>query len=1184
MKRTKDVALMAIILMFCSIGAQSVFAASTIVRPAVTTRPAVNTARPVPVAATAVPVNITTAPSTYPLQAGKSGTFTVSFSGTGIAQVVAQPSGAGLSTRVVTNRQSSPNMYTSNITVIAAANFQGGTVMFALLNTNHGVIKSQTIAIPIIPNPAAANPASNAGKQAANTAIPAAANSVPVAITAAPSTYPLQAGKSGTFAVSFSGTGVAQVLAQPSGNGLAARVVNTSRQPSPNTYTSNISVTAANNFQGGTVTFALVNNSRNILKTQPITISAIPNPVANAANSTATAANSNPVTITAPDTFNVQAGKSTPLTVSFSGTGATRAALKVSGAGLSASLNTSLKPYPTPSTSNIAITPASSSKGGTITFQVTNSAGAVIGSKMIAVSVINAAQNTTAANLATNAVTNSNANIANSSPVTITAPDTFSVQAGKSTPLTVSFSGTGAARAALKVSGAGLAASLNTSLKPYPTPSTSNIAITPATGSQGGTITFQVSNSSGAVIGSKTINVSVSPATNGAGSTTAGANQITPPANPATTAGTGLAATSPNQAAVVGSPTASATIQQANTYISQLQTLDQKSQTGQVPTSTISQAKAASDNLNGLRSNDAQEQSALAAKAAYGACLYAGIKQRSTGLSATSCGQTPGDSTIITQTQTGQITTTVTPTTPITPTTPATPATTVTGLTATSPTQAAVVGAPAVSAPIQQANTYISQLQTLDQQSQAGNTSVSIKSQANTALANLKGLQSGNAQEQSVLTAKAAYGACLYDDITQRLTHLSPKSCGTPPPDTVAQTQTGQATITTGQTNEGSTPGNTTQQLVLDATVNRNSGTTDDTFKFSAITNVVPARVVIVTNINGATTTYSMTSSDNKNWNLSLTGDKLGTESKSIEIRGYPQNSMTSVTKTLNMNISLAPLTLTGVTVDKSSGTTNDTFAFSAVTNVAPSMVSVGGITPAGTATTYPMKSSDNRNWNLSLTGDKLGTGNRQIEIKAIPQNSQTSLTKTLAINITQVPTPSQGFDPVWPVRSSDGTKIVCLHISALSKYSAKNSYHSTRWSKGDGKTGMTTPENKGKTGMDIPRHEPGDIVVAVESGKVTTSSWSDTGFGNHVIIDHGNGMQSLYGHLASIDKTGWGSDGHVSKGQKIGTVGKTGCGDCGPHLHFEFNNANPYQDYFKGKYTISCEGPACSELNGTIW
>ncbi|MBD0291397.1 MAG: peptidoglycan DD-metalloendopeptidase family protein [Thermoleophilia bacterium] len=73
-----------------------------------------------------------------------------------------------------------------------------------------------------------------------------------------------------------------------------------------------------------------------------------------------------------------------------------------------------------------------------------------------------------------------------------------------------------------------------------------------------------------------------------------------------------------------------------------------------------------------------------------------------------------------------------------------------------------------------------------------------------------------------------------------------------------------------------------------------------------------------------------------------------------------------------------------------------------------------------------------------------------------------------------------------------------------------------------------------------------GTAVRAAASGRVIIAGWMG-GYGNLIVIDHGNGMSTAYGHLSAI----WVGGGSVSQGQAIGAVGCTG--SCtGPHLHFE--------------------------------
>lgn len=86
----------------------------------------------------------------------------------------------------------------------------------------------------------------------------------------------------------------------------------------------------------------------------------------------------------------------------------------------------------------------------------------------------------------------------------------------------------------------------------------------------------------------------------------------------------------------------------------------------------------------------------------------------------------------------------------------------------------------------------------------------------------------------------------------------------------------------------------------------------------------------------------------------------------------------------------------------------------------------------------------------------------------------------------------------------------------------------------------------KRHTGTDIGARY-GASVLAANAGTVTLAGWN-SGYGNCIIIDHGGGKATLYGHLSAYSV----SKGQtVSKGQEIGKVGSTG-NSTGPHLHFE--------------------------------
>jgi len=83
--------------------------------------------------------------------------------------------------------------------------------------------------------------------------------------------------------------------------------------------------------------------------------------------------------------------------------------------------------------------------------------------------------------------------------------------------------------------------------------------------------------------------------------------------------------------------------------------------------------------------------------------------------------------------------------------------------------------------------------------------------------------------------------------------------------------------------------------------------------------------------------------------------------------------------------------------------------------------------------------------------------------------------------------------------------------------------------------------------GIDL-RAGLGDPVVAVDNGVVTYAGWNEWGYGNLVVIDHGNGWESVYAHLNQWNVQCGQS---VTQGELIGAAGNTGRSS-GPHLHFE--------------------------------
>ena len=80
--------------------------------------------------------------------------------------------------------------------------------------------------------------------------------------------------------------------------------------------------------------------------------------------------------------------------------------------------------------------------------------------------------------------------------------------------------------------------------------------------------------------------------------------------------------------------------------------------------------------------------------------------------------------------------------------------------------------------------------------------------------------------------------------------------------------------------------------------------------------------------------------------------------------------------------------------------------------------------------------------------------------------------------------------------------------------------------------------------GVDIAA--PSQTIKAADDGRVIYAGWKSA-YGRTVIIDHGSGWSTMYGHCSSISVS---SGQVVSRGQRIAAVGSTGW-STGPHLHW---------------------------------
>jgi murein DD-endopeptidase MepM/ murein hydrolase activator NlpD len=94
---------------------------------------------------------------------------------------------------------------------------------------------------------------------------------------------------------------------------------------------------------------------------------------------------------------------------------------------------------------------------------------------------------------------------------------------------------------------------------------------------------------------------------------------------------------------------------------------------------------------------------------------------------------------------------------------------------------------------------------------------------------------------------------------------------------------------------------------------------------------------------------------------------------------------------------------------------------------------------------------------------------------------------------------------------------------------------------------GFRTLNGRWHGGLDISGYK-GAPIYAADSGFVIQAGWTSTGYGNLIVIDHGNGFVTYYAHLSEYYVSAGQS---VTKGMLIAAMGSTGQ-STGPHLHFE--------------------------------
>jgi hypothetical protein len=99
-------------------------------------------------------------------------------------------------------------------------------------------------------------------------------------------------------------------------------------------------------------------------------------------------------------------------------------------------------------------------------------------------------------------------------------------------------------------------------------------------------------------------------------------------------------------------------------------------------------------------------------------------------------------------------------------------------------------------------------------------------------------------------------------------------------------------------------------------------------------------------------------------------------------------------------------------------------------------------------------------------------------------------------------------------------------------------------------------------TGIDFTA-PTGTPVYATGDGKVIFNSRNSSGYGLHVVIDHGYGYQTLYAHLSKVEAR---AGARIKRGEILGYIGNTGTSTA-PHLHYEVikggNKVNPINFFF---------------------
>ncbi len=167
----------------------------------------------------------------------------------------------------------------------------------------------------------------------------------------------------------------------------------------------------------------------------------------------------------------------------------------------------------------------------------------------------------------------------------------------------------------------------------------------------------------------------------------------------------------------------------------------------------------------------------------------------------------------------------------------------------------------------------------------------------------------------------------------------------------------------------------------------------------------------------------------------------------------------------------------------------------------------------------------------------------------------------------------SKSFDEV--VKLSKNKEKLLASIPAIMPINHKDLFHTISSNFG-WRTHPIYKTQQFHPGMDF-AYPQGTPIYASGDGLIETADDMAQGYGNHVVINHGFGYQTLYGHMSKIAVH---ANQKVNRGQLIGYVGSTGL-STGPHLHYEVikngEKVNPinyyYNDLSPQEYQILIDG-----------